>query len=80
MHVHGPYVLMNFEAYNFNSDLGEMLNNLLRLFDVRSLLMNVGALLFLWFLLGLLLLLFSRRLLVLLCHGNTLLLAFLCIP
>jgi hypothetical protein len=71
---------MNFEAYNFNSDLGEMLNNLLRLFDVRSLLMNVGALLFLWFLLGLLLLLFSRRLLVLLCHGNTLLLAFLCIP
>jgi hypothetical protein len=72
---------MNFEAYNFNSDLREMLDNLLRLFDVRCLLMNVRALLFLRFLLRLsLFLFFSRRLLVLLCHGNTLLLAFLCIP
>jgi hypothetical protein len=72
---------MNFEAYNFNSDLREMLDNLLRLFDVRCLLMNVRALLFLGFLLRLsLFLFFSRRLLVLLCHGNTLLLAFLCIP
>jgi len=71
---------MNFEAYYFNSDLREMLDNLLRLFDVRCLLMNVRALLFLGFLLWLSLLFFSRRLLVLLCHGNTLLLAFLCIP
>jgi hypothetical protein len=72
---------MNFEAYYFNSDLREMLDNLLRLFDVRGLLMNVRALLFLRFLLRIShLLFFSRRLLVLLCHGNTLLLAFLCIP
>jgi hypothetical protein len=63
---------MNFEANNFNSDLREMLDNLLRLFDVRGLLMNVRALLFLGFLLRLSLLFFSRRLLVLLCHCNTL--------
>jgi hypothetical protein len=71
---------MNFEAYNFNSDLREMLYNLLRIFDVRGLLMNVRALLFLGFLLGLSLIFFSWGLLVLLCHCNTLLLAFLCIP
>ena len=64
---------MNFEPYNFNSDLREMLDNQLRLFDVRCLLMNVRALLFLGLLLRLPLLVFlTRRLLVLLRHGNTL--------
>ena len=71
---------MNFEPYDFNSDLREMLDYLLRLFDLRCLLMNVRALLLLRLPLRLSLLLFTRRLLVLLCHGYTLLLTSLSVP
>jgi len=71
---------MNFEPYDFNSDLRKVLDYLLRLFDLRCLLMYVRALLFLRLLRRLSLLLFIRRLLVLLCHGNALLLASLSIP
>ena len=71
---------MNFEPYDFNGDLREMLDYLLRLFDLICLLMYVRALLLLRLLRRLSLRLFTRRLLVLLRHGYTLLLAPLSIP
>ena len=80
MHVHRANVLMNFEPYDFNSDLREMLDYLLRLFDLICLLMYVRALLLLRLLRRLSLRLFTRRLLVLLRHGYTLLLAPLSVP
>ena len=80
MHVHGANVLMNFEPYDFNSDLRKVLDYLLRLFDLICLLMYVGALLLLRVLRRLSLRLFTRRLLVLMCHGYTLLLTSLSVP
>ena len=71
---------MNFEPYDFNGDLREMLDYLLRLFDLICLLMYVRALLLLRHSLRLSFRLFIRRLLVLLCHRYTLLLAPLSVP
>lgn len=71
---------MNFEPHDFNSDLRKVLDYLLRLFDFICLLMYVRTLLLLRLLRRLSFRLFTRRLLVLLCHGNALLLAPLCVP